>query len=54
MQMRTDKNTRNTTQERETIRLTDVELDAVVGGVKMQDFHFVKTVDKASATLHTS
>ena len=37
----------------ETVLLTDAELDAVVGGgagdgkVAMQDFHFVKHVDKA-------
>ena len=50
--MNTDKNTHKNTQERETILLSDAELDAVVGGVKMQDFHFVKPVDKASAKLY--
>jgi type VI protein secretion system component Hcp len=37
---------------RGTILLTDVALDAVVGG--MRDFAFVKQVDKASAKLHTA
>jgi type VI protein secretion system component Hcp len=40
------------TPGRGTILLTDVALDAVVGG--MQDFAFVKKVDKASAKLHTA
>ncbi len=44
------------TQELEITLLTDAELDAVVGGaqandVSLQDFHFVKHVDKASAKL---
>jgi type VI protein secretion system component Hcp len=48
-QMNTDRDT----QEREIIFLTDAELDAVIGGkVAMQDFHFVKHVDKASAKLY--
>jgi type VI protein secretion system component Hcp len=51
-------NTDRDTQEREIIFLTDAELDAVIGGaagdgkVAMQDFHFVKHVDKASAKLY--
>jgi type VI protein secretion system component Hcp len=45
-------NTDKVTRERETILLTDVDLDAVVGG--MQDFSFVKKVDKSSAKLHTA
>ncbi len=40
------------TPGRGTILLTDVALDAVVGGMK--DFAFVKQVDKASAKLHTA
>jgi type VI protein secretion system component Hcp len=36
----------------EAILLTDAELDAVVGGaVALQDFHFVKHLDKASPQL---
>jgi hypothetical protein len=49
--MSTDKTTHKNTQERETISLTDAELDTVAGGVKMQDFHSVKAADKATAKL---
>jgi len=58
IQERTQMNTDKDTQEREIIFLTDAELDAVIGGaagdakVAMQDFHFVKHVDKASAKLY--
>jgi type VI protein secretion system component Hcp len=51
-QMNTDRDT-----QRGITLLTDIDLDAVVGGstggggVAMQDFHFVKKVDKASAKL---
>jgi type VI protein secretion system component Hcp len=45
--MNTDKNT-----QRETILLTDAELDAVVGGgVALHDIVIVKHVDKASSKL---
>jgi type VI protein secretion system component Hcp len=44
----TDKDT-----QRETILLTDAELDAVVGGaVALHDFAIVKHVDKASPKLY--